>query len=187
MARPVHVVHHNEQHRWILPATITTLNRPTRSRLPSRHAEPIEDTADSVLTQHASPEPSESHSSPIIDETQSNGFDLATPPSIPEVTQQSEFNPFPALPEDPDFDTMLYPSTRYTDGPDAESHIHSFLSTWQANHSTQHLTLVEVDASKITEFILSLDCLAARWYSRHNPGEFITFQDVCTRFMELFH
>ena len=80
-----------------------------------------------------------------------------------------------------------HPYARYTDGPDAEGHIRSFLNTWQANHSTQRLTVAEINASNIAEFILSLDEPEARWYSRHDPGEFTTFQDVRTRFLELFH
>ena len=72
-----------------------------------------------------------------------------------------------------------HPYVRYTDGPDAEPHIRSFLNTWQANHSTQRLTAMEIHASKIIEFTLSLDVLVARWYSRHDLGEFTTFQDVC--------
>ena len=76
---------------------------------------------------------------------------------------------------------------RYTDGPDAEAHICSFLNTWQTNHSTQRLTAGEINASKISKFTLSLDGPAARWYSRHNPREFATFQDVRTQFLELFH
>ena len=79
---------------------------------------------------------------------------------------------------------LNHPYVRYTDDPDAEAHIHSFLNTWQANHSMQRLTAAEIDASKITEFTLSP---AARWYSRHDRGEFATFQDVRTQFLELFH
>ena len=104
-------------------------NCPTHSQLPSRHAEPAEDTVDSALTQHASLEPPNSNTQPIIPDTQSHiGPNLATPLSPVEVTQQSELNPFLALLEDLDFDTMSYPYTRYTGSPDAESHIRSFLS-----------------------------------------------------------
>ena len=103
----------------------------------SHRAEPIEETADSVLTQQSLSETQESHHSQIAPpDTQSHiGYDLATPLSPPEVTQ-AEFNPFLALLEDPDFDTMAYPYPHYMDDLDAESHIHSFVSTWQANHST---------------------------------------------------
>ena len=82
---------------------------------------------------------------------------------------------------------MPYPYPRYIVGPDAESHIRAFVSIWQANHSTQWLTAAEVEASKIIEFIFFLDGPATRWYSRHDPGEFATFQDVRTHFIELFH
>ena len=109
-----------------------------------------------------------------------------SPPNPPEVTQPNP-NPFPDLPEDLAYDIMSYPYPRYTDGPNAESHIRSFVSTWQANHSTHRLTPAEIDASKIAEFTLSLDGPAARWYSRLDAGEVTTFQDVRTNFLELFH
>ena len=77
--------------------------------------------ADSMITQHSSPETTESHPSPVIPDTQSHiGPELATPPSPPTVSQQSEFNPFPAVPDNPDLDAMPYHSyTWYMDGPDA--------------------------------------------------------------------
>ena len=87
---------------------------------------------------------------------------------------------------DPDLDTMPYPYSRYTDGPDAESHIRAFVSTWQANHSTHRLTATEIESSKITKFTLSLDGPSPRWYSRLEMGEFTMFQDVRTKFLELF-
>ena len=59
------------------------------------------------------------------------------------VCRQSLNNPS-SIPS-PDFNATSYHSTRYTDGPDTESHIHSFLSMSQANHSTQRLTIEEVD------------------------------------------
>ena len=46
---------------------------------------------------------------------------------------------------------MPYPYPWYTDGPDAESHICAFVSTWQANHSMQQLTAAEIEASKIAD------------------------------------
>ena len=81
---------------------------------------------------------------------------------------------------------MSYPYPRYTDGPDAESDIRAFISTWQANHSTHRLTPAEIDASKIGEFTLSLDGPAARWYSRLELAKGTTFQIVRTKFLELF-
>ena len=81
----------------------------------------------------------------------------------------------------------LYPYPRNTDGPDTESHIHAFVSTWQANHSTQRLSAAEIESSKITEFTLSLDGPAARWYCRHDAGKVTTFQDIRTKCLELFH
>ena len=53
---------------------------------------------------------------------------------------------------------MPYPYPRYMDGPDAESHIRAFLSTWQANRLTQRLTVAEVEASKLrSSHCLSMD------------------------------
>ena len=66
-------------------------------------------------------------------------------------------------------------------------HIRAFVSPWLANHSTQRLAPTEIDASKIAEFMLSLDEPVARWYSRLDVGEVTTFEDVCTKFLELFH
>ena len=177
-------------HVVVILVASTAPNRSTHSQPPSRHTESIEDTADSVLTQHLSPEsraspsvnPETQSSPPVIPDSQSHiGPNIATPPSPPEVSPPPERNPFPTLPDDPDLDIVAYhPYVRYTDGPDAEAHIRSFLNTWQANHLTQRLTDAEIDASKIAEFTLSLDGPAARWYSRHDPGEFTTFQDVRT-------
>ena len=81
---------------------------------------------------------------------------------------------------------MSYPDPRYSDGPDAETHIRALVSTWQPNHTTQRLTPTEIDGSKIAEFTLSLDGLATRWYSCLEVGEAITFQIVRTKFLELF-
>ena len=50
-----------------------------------------------------------------------------------------------------------------------------------------HLTIAEVDASKIAKFTMSLDEPTTRWYSRCDLEEIATFQDVCTQFLELFH
>ena len=66
-------------------------------------------------------------------------------------------------------------------------HICAFISTWKANHSTQRLTTAKIESSKIAELTLALDGPAARWYSRLDLGEFTTFQDVCMKFLELFH
>ena len=79
-----------------------------------------------------------------------------------------------------------HPYVCYTDNPDAEGHIRSFLNTWQANHSTQRLIAGEIDASKIAEFILSLDGPTARWYSRHDTGS-SPLSRTSTQFLELFH
>lgn len=73
---------------------------------------------------------------------------------------------------------MPYLYQRYTNGPDAESHVKSFLSTWQANHLMQHLIGVEAESSKIMEFTLSFDGPTMCWYFLHILGEFAMFQDV---------
>ena len=133
-------------------------NRITRSRPPARRPELVEGISDSAVTDQSFQELSEAHrlqSSPP--DTQSRVDSAPTsPPSPPDVTQPDP-NPFSALPEDPDLDTMPYPYPHYIDGPDAESHIYAFVSTWQANHSTQRLSAAEIEASKIAEFTLSLD------------------------------
>ena len=107
-------------------------NRTTRSRPPARRPEPVEGTSDSAVTDQSFQEISEAHqlqSSPP--DTRSRVDSTPTsPPSPPEVTQPDP-NPFPVLPEDPDYDTFPYPYPRYTDDPDAESHIRAFVSTWQ--------------------------------------------------------
>ena len=179
----------------VIPVASTTPNRSNRSRPPSRHTELAEETADSVLTQHSSPEswaspsihPETQSSPPVIPESQSHiSLVIANLPSSPEVSPPLERNPFPALLDDLDLDTMPYhPYVRYTDGPDAEAHICSFLNTWQANHSTQRLIAGEIDASKIAEFILSLDGPTARWYSRHDTGS-SPLSRTSTQFLELF-
>ena len=81
---------------------------------------------------------------------------------------------------------MPYPYPRFTDGPDAESHLRAFVATWHANHSTQRLPPAEIDTSQKAEFTLSLDGPAARWYSRFQT-EVVTFQEVRAKFLELFH
>ena len=110
-------------------------NYSTRSRLPSGRTEPIEGASDSMLTQQLLLEPSESHHSPLPAPDTYMASHTVSPHNTPEVNQV-EYNPFSVLPEEPDFDTMLYPYPHYTDGPDAEPHIRAFLLTWQTNHST---------------------------------------------------
>ena len=68
-----------------------------------------------------------------------------------------------------------------------QSHIHALVSTWQAKHSTQRPSALEIEASKIAEFTLSLDGPATRWYSHLDAGEVNTFHDVCTKFLKLIH
>ena len=140
MAHPIHDGQHNEQRRW---KTQPPLRRPIAPHVllgtfPPRRANRgnCQLRAHTTIIAGAPGAPESHHSRVTAPDTQSHiCSDLAAPPSPPEVTQV-EFNPFLALPEDLDFDTMPYPYPRYTDGPDAESHIRSFVSTWQANHST---------------------------------------------------
>ena len=59
---------------------------------------------------------------------------------------------------------MPYPYPRYNGEADAEVHTPTYLTTWQANHASKRLGLVEANISKIAEFGLSLDGQAASWY-----------------------
>ena len=66
---------------------------------------------------------------------------------------------------DSEEDTMPYPYPRYNGEADAEAHIRAYLTTWQANHASKRLGLIEANISKIAEFGLSLDGQAMSWYS----------------------
>ena len=81
--------------------------------------------------------------------------------------------------------SYLYPN--YNDEPDAEVHIWVFLTTWQANHVSQKLTAVNIDASKIAKFGLSLEGQATNWYSQHNQGDFDSFDQLSETFVDLAH
>ena len=59
--------------------------------------------------------------------------------------------------------------------------------TWQANHVSQILSEVDVNKSKIVEFILPLDGQSMNWYSQHEEGEFELFKQLTSKFMRLFH
>ena len=63
------------------------------------------------------------------------------------------------------FDPMTFPYPRYNGEPDAEAYVRSFLNVWNANHISQQLPKAEANASKITEFGLTLDRRAVRWNS----------------------
>ena len=83
--------------------------------------------------------------------------------------------------------TMPYPYPKYRDDPDAEAHVYAFLQTWEANHVSQRLTEPEAERSKIAEFGMTLEGLAARWHAKHLPGSFATFEALKTKFLRLFH
>ena len=82
---------------------------------------------------------------------------------------------------------MPYPYPRYNGEADAEAHIRAYLTTWQANHASKRLGLVEANISKIAEFGLSLDGQAASWYSQNDIAEFADFDQLREEFVQLFH
>ena len=82
---------------------------------------------------------------------------------------------------------MPYAYTRYNGEADAEPHVRAFLTTWQANHASKRLGLVEANISKIVEFGLSLDGQAASWYSQNDISEFADFDQLRQEFVQLFH
>ena len=82
---------------------------------------------------------------------------------------------------------MPYPYPRYNGEADAEAHIRNYLTTWQANHASKRLGLVEANISKIAEFGLSLDGQAASWYSQNEISEFADFDQLKQEFVQLFH
>ena len=80
-------------------------------------------------------------------------------PSPPPTEQENAYTP----PEKPcEDDTMLYPYQKYRNDPDAEAHVYAFLQTWEANYVSQRLTEPEPERSKIAEFGMTLEGLAAR-------------------------
>ena len=83
--------------------------------------------------------------------------------------------------------TMSYRYPKYNEKPDAEAHIRAFLTTWQANHVSQQLSVADADASKITEFGLSLEGHVVNWYSQYDQGEFSSFNQLSEKFGRLFH
>ena len=56
---------------------------------------------------------------------------------------------------------MPYPYPRYNGEADAEAHIRAYLTTWQVNHASKRLGMIEANIAKIAEFGLSLDGQAA--------------------------
>ena len=79
---------------------------------------------------------------------------------------------------DSEEDTMPYPYPRYNGEADAEAHIRAYLTTWQANHASKRLGLIEANISKIAEFGLSLNREAASWYSQNDIAEFADFDQL---------
>ena len=130
LARPVHVVQYNEQRRWKPQSPLRRPIAPCVLGYPP--------TASSQPRKLSTPRSHNNHRRSYLSHTTLNCWCLATdtqsnvrsdpvlPRSPPEVNQE-EYHPFPALPEDPNFDTMPYPYQNYTDGANAESHIRSFV------------------------------------------------------------
>ena len=90
-----------------------------------------------------------------------------TPPRSP-LTHFSDFEE----------DTMPYPYPRYNGEADAEAHIRAYRTTWQVNHVSKRLVMIEANISKIAEFGLSLDGQAASWYSQNDIAEFTDFDQL---------
>ena len=82
---------------------------------------------------------------------------------------------------------MPYPYPCYNGEADAEAHIRAYLTTWQANHTSKRLGLIEANISKIDEFKLSLDRQATSWYSQNDIAEFADFDQLWDEFVQLFH
>ena len=75
----------------------------------------------------------------------------------------------------------LYP--RYNGEADAEVHIRAYLTTWQANHASKRLGLIEANISKIAEFGLSVDGQAVSLYSQNDIVEFADFDQLQEEFL----
>ena len=88
---------------------------------------------------------------------------------------------------DSEEDTMPYPYPPYNDESDGEAHICTYLTTWQVNHASKRLGMIEANISKIAEFGLFLDDQAASWYSQNNIMEFADFDHLWEQFIKLFH
>ena len=84
-------------------------------------------------------------------------------------------------------DTMPYPYPRYNGEADAEAHVGTFLTTWQANHVSQCLVADEANISKIDEFGLWLEGHTTSWYSQNDITEFAKFEQLREQFVQLFH
>ena len=82
---------------------------------------------------------------------------------------------------------MPDPYPRYNGDADAEAHICAYLTTWQVNHASKRLGLIEANISKIAKFGLSLDGQAWSWYSQNDIAEFANFDQLREKFVQLFH
>ena len=96
-------------------------------------------------------------------------------------------NPPREVPNDSDYETMLYPYPHYNDEADAEDHVRAFQTTWQENRVAQRLAATNANGSKIDEFGLSLDGQSTNSYSQHNITEFQDFEHLKENFVRLFH
>ena len=81
---------------------------------------------------------------------------------------------------------MSYPYPKYSNHPNARWHFKQFHSIWAMNHKIQGLSTTNAEQSKIVEFQLSLEEQASRWYVQHDSTSFETFDDLVTKFKELF-
>mgnify|MGYP000432721274 CR=1 FL=1 len=84
-------------------------------------------------------------------------------------------------------DDMPYPYSKFREGADAEAHVRDFLTTWEINHGAQRLLAAAKDKSKIVEFVLSLDDHSANWFAQNGLRAFETFEQLTSKFLQLFH
>ena len=101
---------------------------------------------------------------------------VPTPP--PDQQSKEKNDQVQTLPPAQPFEenSMAHPYPKYGDDPDAEAHVYAFLQTWEANHVSQQLMDVEAQCSKIAEFSMTLEGPDTRWYAKHLPGSFATFE-----------
>ena len=79
-------------------------------------------------------------------------------------------------------DDMSYPYPKYSNHPNARSHVKQFQSIWTVNHEIQGLSAANAEQSKIVDVQLSLEGQAARWYAQQDIVSFHSFDDVAAKF-----
>ena len=72
---------------------------------------------------------------------------------------------------------MPYPYSKYRDGADTEAHVCDFLTTWEVNHVAQRLSTAAEE-----KFVLSMS-----WYAQNEPKTFDSFEQLASKFTQLFH